>query len=434
MQVNKQQPQGCRKLHRALRKKTAILPALFGALFAFETVLTPLASAQLALPVYAAEENAEEDTRTTQEKLDDAKEAAQQTKESINANQETIEDLGDTKEDLNAQISDLNTKLTGIVSEMNVLDDQIEDKQDEIDLQNDAIEQAQADLEEATRQQEQQYASMKKRVQFLYERGRNYYLELLLKFGSFGNILNRKHYIDRLSAYDDKQLEELKQARAQVEEKKAQLEAEQQKLLAEQDELEELHANQQAKRNDVNSLVASAAGSLSLTDAQLADATAVTEALQDQLEAQNQEITALQKQLAEERRLQQISDQGVWRDLSSIVFEEGDRYLLANLIYCEAGNQPFDGQVAVGAVVMNRIMSPAFPSTMSGVIYQSWQFEPAMTGRLALALSVDQATDACYQAADAAMAGQSTVGNCLFFRTPIPEIEPKYVIGGHIFY
>ncbi len=411
------------------------MPALFGALFAFEIAVSPLGNTPMTMTVLAAEDNAEEeDNRTTQEKLDDAKEAAKQTKESMKANQETIDDLGDTKDNLNAQISELNTKLSGIVSEMNALDDQISDKQDEIDDQNEAIEKAQAELEEATRIQDEQYASMKKRVQFMYERGKNYYMELLFKFGSFGNILNRKHYISRLSAYDDQQLALFKQTRQQVEEKKAALEEEQAKLEAEQDELEGLHANQQSKRNDVNSLVASAHGSLSLTDAQLADAAAITEALQDQLEEQNKEITALQKQLEEERRLQKISDAGVWRDLSSVVFDEGDRYLLANLIYCEAGNQPFDGQVAVGAVVINRLLSPAFPNTLSGVVYQSWQFEPAATGRLALALSVDQATPACYQAADAAMAGQSTVADCLFFRTPIPEIEPKYVIGGHIFY
>ena len=89
--------------------------------------------------------------------------------------------------------------------------------------------------------------------------------------------------------------------------------------------------------------------------------------------------------------------------------------------------------MAVGAVVMNRVMSSVFPDTVVGVIYQHKQFSPVASGRLALALAENHATDACYRAADAAMAGQTTVGNCLFFRTPIEGLTGTQ-IAGHIFY
>ena len=58
---------------------------------------------------------------------------------------------------------------------------------------------------------------------------------------------------------------------------------------------------------------------------------------------------------------------------------QADKELLASLIFCEAGNQPYEGQVAVGAVVMNRVKSSTYPDTISDVIYQSGQFTPAMT-------------------------------------------------------
>lgn len=102
-----------------------------------------------------------------------------------------------------------------------------------------------------------------------------------------------------------------------------------------------------------------------------------------------------------------------------MTFADGDRYLLANLIYCEAGNQPYEGQVAVGAVVINRVLSSVFPDTVVGVIYQNKQFSPVASGRLALALAEDHATAACYRAADEAMAGATTVGNCLFSERPL---------------
>ena len=95
-----------------------------------------------------------------------------------------------------------------------------------------------------------------------------------------------------------------------------------------------------------------------------------------QLQEQKNDIAKLQEELAEERRLSQLAAQSAWRDISEITFAEGDRYLLANLIYCEAGNQPYEGQVAVGAVVMNRVMSSVFPDTVVGVIYQNRQFSP----------------------------------------------------------
>ena len=106
--------------------------------------------------------------------------------------------------------------------------------------------------------------------------------------------------------------------------------------------------------------------------------------------------------------------------------------ILACLIFCEAGNQPYIGQVAVGSVVINRMRSAAFPNTMVGVIYQKKQFSPVASGRLATRLSLG-ATESCYRAADEAMAGSQPVGNCLFFRTVIPQIKGT-IIGGHVFY
>ena len=106
---------------------------------------------------------------------------------------------------------------------------------------------------------------------------------------------------------------------------------------------------------------------------------------------------------------------------------------MANLIYCEAGGEPYAGQLAVGAVVINRVLSGVYPDTVTGVIYQNKQFSPAGSGRLALALSENRATPACYKAADEAMSGQTNVGNCVYFRTPIEGLT-GIRIGGHIFY
>lgn len=92
-----------------------------------------------------------------------------------------------------------------------------------------------------------------------------------------------------------------------------------------------------------------------------------------------------------------------------------EQELLAALIYCEAGNQPYDGQVAVGAVVMNRVMSGSYPNTISEVIYQPGQFGPAITGWLDSVLYSGGYTDTAYQAAADALAGVDPVEGCLSF-------------------
>ena len=96
---------------------------------------------------------------------------------------------------------------------------------------------------------------------------------------------------------------------------------------------------------------------------------------------------------------------------------ESEQELLAALIFCEAGNQPYDGQVAVGAVVMNRVRSGSFPNTITDVIYQSGQFTPAMTGWLDSVLASDGYTDSAMQAAADALSGSNPIGDCLYFST-----------------
>lgn len=92
-----------------------------------------------------------------------------------------------------------------------------------------------------------------------------------------------------------------------------------------------------------------------------------------------------------------------------------DAELLASIIFCEAGNQSFEGQVAVGAVVLNRMHSDQFPDSMEEVIYQPGQFGPASTGWLDRVRRTSGYTDSALKAAQAALNGENPIGNCLYF-------------------
>ena len=109
---------------------------------------------------------------------------------------------------------------------------------------------------------------------------------------------------------------------------------------------------------------------------------------------------------------------------------EEDTKLLAALIFCEAGNQPYEGQVAVGAVVMHRVSSGVYPGTIRDVIYQSGQFGPAMTGWLDQVLAGGSYTQTAMQAAADALAGSDPVPGCLSFGNGNYGIR----IGDHYFH
>ena len=134
-------------------------------------------------------------------------------------------------------------------------------------------------------------------------------------------------------------------------------------------------------------------------------------------------------QEAAEQAEKEAREQAEQAQAASVSASASEQELLAALIFCEAGNQPYDGQVAVGAVVMNRVRSGSFPDTITDVIYQSGQFTPAMTGWLDSVLASGGYTDSAMQAAADALAGSNPIGDCLYFSTG----GGGYQLGDHYF-
>ncbi len=98
---------------------------------------------------------------------------------------------------------------------------------------------------------------------------------------------------------------------------------------------------------------------------------------------------------------------------SSASDPDGDTSLLARLISAEARGEPYTGQVAVGAVVLNRVEHPSFPNTISGVIYQSGAFTCLYDGQFDQPVS-----DSAYRAAQEAMAGADPTGGAIYYFNP----------------
>lgn len=135
---------------------------------------------------------------------------------------------------------------------------------------------------------------------------------------------------------------------------------------------------------------------------------------------------------------QEIADEEREKELAKLSKNRGavptsvsDVTILAALIQAEAGNQPYEGKLAVGAVVMNRVRSGGYPNTIIEVITAPGQFPPATNGTVA-AIAARGPSSSCMQAAQAAVAGQTTVGGAMHFGRV--GKAPGVVIGNHVFY
>jgi N-acetylmuramoyl-L-alanine amidase len=108
-----------------------------------------------------------------------------------------------------------------------------------------------------------------------------------------------------------------------------------------------------------------------------------------------------------------ISTSQTASNLSSSSSNSEQVNLLARLISAEARGEPYEGQVAVGAVVLNRIKHPSFPSTMSGVIYQQGAFSCIDDGQFN-----EPVADSSYKAARDALNGWDPSGGAIYYFNP----------------
>lgn len=107
-----------------------------------------------------------------------------------------------------------------------------------------------------------------------------------------------------------------------------------------------------------------------------------------------------------------LAAMGIYEQQSTSA-NNGDVYLLARLISAEARGEPYVGQVAVGAVVINRIDHPSFPNSLSGVIYQSGAFSCLDDGQFNQPIS-----DSAFRAAREALNGSDPSGGAIYYFNP----------------
>lgn len=344
--------------------------------------------------------------------------------------QQELEEQGDAlrqeQDNLNGTMTDLNSNLGSLSATMTSIQEEIEAKQNEIAEAETALEQAQADADA-------QYEAMKLRIQFSYENGGAFSWTMLFESDGIVDFINRASYMSDIAQSDRELLTLYQETLESIELQKAQLEMEKEELLAKQDELE---ANKTQLLNSISQVASSinanqqALEENSSQAEELAARIAEAEEIEARLEAQKAAEAAAQ--LAQAQAMEAEMAQSGGTSGTPVVAQTSEAELLAALIYCEAGGESYAGQVAVGSVVVNRVNSTYFPNSITDVIYQSGQFTPAASGKLALVLENGLTTDSCRNAANQVIGG-SVSGNWLFFCVNTGSVEGT-VIDHQVFY
>ncbi len=216
------------------------------------------------------------------------KKEQQKTQNNLNSVNQQITAIQSNQAQAQEELDQLSDQLVDILTSIDIC-------QDEIAVKEKEIEQAKKDYEDARKKEEDQYASMKKRIQFMYEQGDSAYLQVLLESQNYADMVNKADYIESLYEYDKQLLAGYVESKNQVAELKGRLEDEEADLEASNYELQQEEAALQTLVDEQKKTVAD-------FDAQLASAKKKAASYKQQLEDQTVQIKKLEEEAAAKKK------------------------------------------------------------------------------------------------------------------------------------
>ena len=299
-------------------------------LCAFTLAVTVTLTGSSSIAVHATEQKLED----TKGKLNELQEKKKQADQKVKDLQNSKDSMGQELENLDAELAEISTSLTG-------LENKITEKQS-------SIRETKKQLKKAKKRAKKQYQSMKSRIQFLYENGSESLWMSLLNAESMSDFINRAEYVKAISSYDREKLEEYEQMCAKIASDKAKLEEEEKSLQA-------LEQKTKEKKEQMNTLIASTKENISRSEQEIGETQNLSAEYEAEIEKQKAYEAQLEAQKAKEdaARMSEIKAQEAeGADGSKVQTQAGDLELLAALIECEAGGEPYEGKLAVGSVVL----------------------------------------------------------------------------------
>lgn len=210
----------------------------------------------------------------------DKKSALEQEKKKT---EEAIKSLQGLKSNTESYVKELDTKMNDLQSQVTKLENNISSKQKSID-------ETAVKLEEAQKTEKKQYASMKMRIKYMYEKGDSSYLNLLLEARSLSELLNRAEYVSKISEYDRKMLDQYVATKESIADSKKKLETE-------KAELQEMKTQTEAKQDSVQLLLNEKNKELQNVNAQIGEKSAQAKAYEDDIKAQEAKIAQMEAEI-----------------------------------------------------------------------------------------------------------------------------------------
>ena len=231
-----------------------------------------------------------------------------------NVSATTMQEAQDSKNEAEGNKKDAQNVLDGLqerqnqlISDVEVLDKQVSDiqtkitaKEEEEDQLNTEIDDTKKKLAEAQVEEDNQYAAMMKRIQYLYENGEVEYIDTLMSSASFTDMLNKSEYVEQISSYDQKQLNALIQTRQDIQDYEATLEKDLK-------EVESVKADLETEKDNLNTTITEKNNKIAEYSKDIDAQAAMVEQYQKEIDAADAEMAAIQKRLDEQRAAQQQS-------------------------------------------------------------------------------------------------------------------------------
>ncbi len=334
------------------------------------------------------------------------------------------------KETLENKTADLQSQLSGINEELVKISDDIYDIQMRVTIVNSEILRSEDELAASLETEEQQYENMKSRIKYMYENGTSNMMEMLFSAENMSDLLNKADFIQNISQYDRDMLNELQTIHNDIQNQQNALKTQQDSLTQLEDELQDKQAELQAKADETSTDLATFQAQLQQIREEeaakaAAEAAAKAKAEQEAAAKAAQQVAQADTSSNNNTTTDNSSNTGssdsgnsssggvINNGSTSVSKSELD--VLAGIIQCEA-YQDYNSLLAVATVIMNRVNDSRFPNTISGVVYQSGQFEPVFSGRMDYILSAGP-TSLSYQVAQDAINGArlAAVADCYYF-------------------
>jgi len=357
------------------------------------------------------------------------------------------------------KLENLKAQYKSISSDLAALDQKKTEKEEEIRIKTE-------ELEEAIETQERQYENLKLRIQYMYEKPEDSLFGLFLQDFNIIEILNRVDNTVKIQEYDRQKLEEYTANAEALELQKQELEAAKKELEGLIEETKVQQAKVSKLQKETSTTISNYLNEIAAAEEEIGNTEAALEAKSKALQAlykkAQEEEAAERRRQAEEaaKRLQEALANGTIKPEDSGIrygelnLTQAELDMLTAMIYCESRGESYEGQLAVGYVIMNRVRSTKFPNSLEAVLSAPRQFEPYGSGRFNIVLTAywedipgvihEASWNSCQKAAMVCVNSDSNVGESLFFRThkPVPQLAenleaagvPYWIIGNHIFY